>query len=1157
MSSPAGDGLVGDASIRVDANTDPAVLALARFSRDAQGRIRDVRGRFVADGTIINRSLISAAGGGDRFGGSLRSLASVAGSVGGILGKVGLTLGKVGAAAGTAAPLLAGIVTTLQNVAPAGAVAVTGMLAVTQASAAIKLGMVGVEEAVSSAFDTSEEGAKKFDEALKKLAPNARAFALQVRTLAPAFREFQQGVQNKLFTGLSQELGRLSTSVLPVLRKNINDTATTLNRMALGATGAARSLATSGTLGKAMAGANQGLANLQKTPGQVVTALGQLAAAGAPAFDRLTGAVADVATKISDRLSGAFKSGALEDAVNTAVDLLKDLGTVVSNVFGALGNILAPVQAAGGGLVGTLVEITGALKDATGTQAFQSAIGSLAGVMGTLARTVGPLLGQVLSTIAPIFIELGPPVERLITALGAGLSPIITGLRPVLAAAADALGVLIDAVSPLLPIVGNLIASLLPPLVPLLLSIGDVFAQAAPIVKLVADVLARALAPIFAQLPAIITPVANLLTMLAGTLFPVLAQVVLAIAPSLTRIGQSFGQLLAAVAPLLTILGELIGGVLVALLPLLTPIIDMVAQLAAVFADQLANALNNVVIPAVQLVTALLQGDASAAWQAFKDLLGGIVRYLIDSFKNFGRVIGIVLSTLLDVVKQLPGKIFAALSVLFGGLFQIGKVAWDRFKQVAIAGGLAVITFARSLPGRVRSALTSLGGLLATLASGALNRFNSAVRTGADKAIAFARGIPGKIRSGFGAVGGFLASAGRDLIRGMINGVKDMAGSLISAAKDVVGGAIDGAKSLLGISSPSKVFAEIGRDTGRGFINGLTGTRDQINRTATTIAASITKAFRGQATRTDDRLVTLVQQGNRRLQTLARERDRIAQQVAAAQKFAGDLTQRASTSFSLSSLAGQEGLSAGTIEAGLRRGNKAIRDFAKNIRALQAKGLSKGLLRQLLELGPEQGGALAQTLADQGKDYIKRINSLQGSVTRSSTALGKLGADALFDAGKEAGRGFLTGLRAQQKQIEQLMLSIAKGMQKAIRKALGIKSPSTVMAEVGRQSTLGLALGLKDRLPQVQQAVAALSSSVAGTAGNLRAGAPALTGVGALPVGASRTGTGGATVVNYNYNLNLTNRGVISSKQEFRDYLIRELDTLRRLNKLPTAKRGG
>ena len=61
MSTPAGDGLVGNASIRVDANTDPAILALAGFSRDAQGRIRDVRDRFVAEGTIINRSLTTAS----------------------------------------------------------------------------------------------------------------------------------------------------------------------------------------------------------------------------------------------------------------------------------------------------------------------------------------------------------------------------------------------------------------------------------------------------------------------------------------------------------------------------------------------------------------------------------------------------------------------------------------------------------------------------------------------------------------------------------------------------------------------------------------------------------------------------------------------------------------------------------------------------------------------------------------------------------------------------------------------------------------------------------------------------------------------------------------------------------------------------------------
>lgn len=1140
MSTPGGDDLVGNASIRVDADTDPAMRALRQFSRDADGRIRDVRGRFVSESALINSSLTRAAGGGDRFGFSLRGLTAVAGRAGSALGSVAGVLGKAGVAAGTAAPLLAGIVTTLQNVAPAGAVAVTGMLAVQQASAAIKLGMIGVEEAVTSAFDTSEAGAKKFDEALKKLAPNARSFALAVRELQPAFQQFQQSVQNKLFAGLGEELGRLSTTVLPVVRKNIDDTAGVLNKMALGATGAARSLATSGTLGKAMAGANQGLANLQKAPGQVVTALGQLAAAGAPAFDRLTGAVADVATKISDRLSGAFKSGALEDAVNAAVDLLKDLGTVASNVFGALGNIIAPVQEAGGGLIGMLVEITGALKDATGTQAFQSAISSVAGVMGTLARTVGPLLGQVLSTIAPIFIELGPPVERLITSLGAGLSPIITGLRPVLAAAADAIGVLVDAVSPLLPAIGDLIASLLPPLVPLLLSIGDVFAQAAPVVMLLGNVLTSTLAPILAQLPAIVMPVANLLTMLAETLFPVLAEVVLALAPSLERIGQSFGQLLVAIAPLLTLLGQLIGETLVALLPLLTPIIDLVAQLASVFADQLANVLNNVVLPAISLVTALLQGDASAAWQAFKDLLGGIVRYLIESFTNFGRAIGLILGALVDVVKQLPGRLFAALGALLGGLGQIAKTAWDHFKQAAIAGGLAVISFARGLPGRIRGALTALGANLFSLAREALARFNSAIRTGASSAINYVRSIPGRIRSGLGAIGSLLASAGRDLIRGMINGIRDMAGSLVSAAKDVVGGAIDGAKNLLGISSPSKVFIAIGRDTGRGFIKGLTGTGEQIKRTATGIADSITKAFRGRATRIDDRLVAALGAANKRLQGLAAERDRIAQRIADARKFAADTATQAREAFSLQAITqGPAGVSGETIRRGLASAAGQIREFTARINVLRKRGLRKDLLEQIIGLGPEAGLELANVLSRQSDQSLREINRLQSQIAKASTNLGKLSADALFDAGKQSGRGFLAGLEGQRKQIERLMLSIAKSIQTSIRRALGIKSPSKVMAEVGRQSTLGLLEGLTGPLPAVNQAMGEIARTL--SAGLMEPG---------LPASLSAGGRGG-TAQQAPLNVTFVNHGPIGSRRELDDWLIGSMDRLRLQRRLP------
>jgi phage-related protein len=817
MSTPAGGGSIGDATITVNANTDPALLALNGFSRDAQGRIRDVRGRFVADGTVITRSLTTAAGGGDRFSVSLRGLASIAGSAGAVLGRVGLGLGAVGAAAGTAAPLLAGIVATLQNVAPAGAVAVTGMLAVQQASVAIKLGMVGVQDAVTAAFDTSEDGANKFDAALKKLAPNARSFALQVRELQPAFQKLQQGVQNRLFAGFAGELKGLSSTVLPVVGKNLNETAGTLNKMALGASSAARTLATDGTLGQAMAGANKGLSNLRTIPGQVVTSLGQLAAAGAPAFDRLTAGAAGVATTISGKLSKAFKSGALQKAVDTAVGLLKDLGTVAANVFSTLGNIMAPVQAAGGGLVGTLVQITGALKTATGTEQFQAAIRSLANVMGTLARTVGPLLGQALASIAPIFIALGPPVQRLIQNLGAGLSPIIVGLGPVLAAAADALGILIDALSPLLPIVGNLIASLLPPLVPLLTAVGDAFAQAGPIVTILGRTLQSTLQPVLAQLPALITPLVGHFAMLAKTTLPLLAKTAVQLAPSFLQIGQAFGQVVVAAAPMLAALSQLTARLLPTLLPLLTPIINTVVALASALSRQLASTMTNLVVPALQLVTNLLRGDFSAAWNSLKTLVSGVARHFTGTLSNIASVVGSILRGIVDRFKWLynvlignsiiPDLVRGILS-WFGRLASMILGPLERFRSLVVARFTAVVNWARGFPGRMVSALAALGGRLASLASSALSRFRGAVVSGGNAALSWIRGLPGRAQSALGNLGGYLVSSGRSLISGFVRGIRDKIGDVTSA----VGSVVSKARDLLPFSP-----AKEGPFSGRGW----------------------------------------------------------------------------------------------------------------------------------------------------------------------------------------------------------------------------------------------------------------------------------------------------------------------------------------------------
>jgi len=132
-------------------------------------------------------------------------------------------------------------------------------------------------------------------------------------------------------------------------------------------------------------------------------------------------------------------------------------------------------------------------------------------------------------------------------------------------------------------------------------------------------------------------------------------------------------------------------------------------------------------------------------------------------------------------------------------------------------------------------------------------------------------------------------------------------------------------------------------------------------------------------------------------------------------------------------------------------------------------------------MGPEEGYAYASALAGASSKLFKEINSTQYGINDQAETLGRAGADALYDSGKAAGQGFLKGLSSQQKAIEAQMLKIAKSMDKSIRKALGIRSPSRVMAQIGRYTTEGLAAGLTERTPVLDRALGQVAGRVAAT----------------------------------------------------------------------------
>lgn len=64
---------------------------------------------------------------------------------------------------------------------------------------------------------------------------------------------------------------------------------------------------------------------------------------------------------------------------------------------------------------------------------------------------------------------------------------------------------------------------------------------------------------------------------------------------------------------------------------------------------------------------------------------------------------------------------------------------------------------------------------------------------------------------------------GRKIIDGIAKGIRNGVGLIKDAARNAARAALDAAKGFLGISSPSRVFADVGLNVGEGFVQGIVG----------------------------------------------------------------------------------------------------------------------------------------------------------------------------------------------------------------------------------------------------------------------------------------------------------------------------------------------
>lgn len=799
-------------------------------------------------------------------------------------------------------------------------------------------------------------------------------------------------------------------------------------------------------------------------------------------------------------------------------------------------------QEAFGNIFGTIAALAAQLGPILTTVI--SALGKIVESIGPLFEAIGPVVIDVVDTIADALLELMPAVKTVVTALLTGLDAIVAS--GALEAIGDAIGGLATALAPVLPVIGELIAALGTVLAPILDAVATALM---PVVAALSDALLPVIRPLTDAFLTLVSALTPLVVMLGQTLGPIIE----AFAPWVATLATTFAELAVQLTPLIEqltnalipvflALAPAVQQIVTALIPLVSQIIDSLLPALPPLVDAFVGILNAVlpVIPVIAdlvtnlapLVGWLLQllgpivtfGAEVLKWTALEvvvpiiqgiiAVLEGLTKFIgdvLDGARQFALGVVAAFEFLKNDVPRIVGEMVASVGKWFSTLFS-DATKWvsdlwssvtnlfGQIRDTVVQASLQLVNDAigyfRQLPGKASGALSNLASSVVARIREAASQFIRATLQLVNDAVKTIKTLPGKAVSALGNLGSLLVNVGKDMIRGLINGIKSMAGAVFGAVKDVAGGAVNGVKDFLGISSPSRVFKEIGVFIGQGFVAGLTASEASVKKTADELASLIVEAFKGKNTRRDDVIVQFVRENQRELETLVAQREALAGRIKQATEFALQTADQARQSFGIGKLfqdvneelkkiresGSNRALSGGGVVGNLTQRVQAsanqIRRFTSQVEDLAKRGLNRNLISQIIGLGPEQGAELAAQLSKASNAQIKNLSNAQNALDAAAKKFGQNSADLLFDSGKNAAEGFLTGLKSQQKEIEQLMVNIAKGMQKAIKQALGIKSPSRVFRGIGEDTGLGLVNGLDAMVGRVLGSAESMAAAV-------------------------------------------------------------------------------
>jgi TP901 family phage tail tape measure protein len=408
-----------------------------------------------------------------------------------------------------------------------------------------------------------------------------------------------------------------------------------------------------------------------------------------------------------------------------------------------------------------------------------------------------------------------------------------------------------------------------------------------------------------------------------------------------------------------------------------------------------------IVLDVISLALDLLTGKWGAAWNDLKklasDALHGAIAIITTMTSGFGHLLwdaGVnLVKGLIGGIKSMIGAVGSAVSDLGHGVVGVAKDIWKM-----------------ASPSKV---FYELGGWITRgLANG--------IAETAQQAIDKSRQLAADVKQAY-LKGQITAAEAAELWQRVASALTSREDTLVKTMKKI---GLEMAAGML-----SSLENATSASTAKTAVNKLISYVQQAwaaGDISTSKASSMTKWLEADSTR---------------LQGLATRRQALLATIKAADAYAATTTSNTESWAGLSNVASSTtsgGMTySGNLLAGMQANLAAIRQFGAAVKKLAHMGLRKDLLNQIIQMGPAQGLQVANALIDGPAKVIAEMDATQAQIVSGSTALGQAAANAMYDTGKSAGKGFLSGLQAQEGQLDKMMQRLAKSWTETVRRELG------------------------------------------------------------------------------------------------------------------------